>query len=244
MQKQVEADRVSGKSRRGSRGLLLLSFYSLLLAGGSAWVLLGESAPYLFVGQGLAQRVLSLAEGNVHFGHSRDTRDLVLKDCVRIADSLQGLALPTARRSAALATCGEAAARFAAESPTYSYARYVEALLAGERTDYDRMNEALSVSRSLAPTEQWLAELRVKLAESYLADLHTAGLAGHEADLALLVGSQRGVRVIARRYVAVKAFRERITAIAEKLSPDVQRRFVTALREEAELLAPPEPPAR
>jgi hypothetical protein len=221
----------TGPSQRSS-GLLLLSLASLLLAGGSAYALFAESAPYLFVGNGLAQRIESLADGKLYPGLSRPARDLVLDDCVQVAASLYGLTRPTDRRTAALQTCGEAAAGFAAASPTYAYAHYVEALLATEHAAPDTLNAALTTSRALAPTEQWLAELRVKLVEDHLAQIQPTTLAGHEADLALLVASQRGIKVIARRYAAVEGFRERITAIVEKLPPEQQKRFVAALRSE------------
>lgn len=217
---------------RHAHGLLPLSFTSLLLAAGSAYALLAESEPYLFAGSGLAQRVQVLADGRLHPGLSRPAHDLVLDDCVDVAASLYGLTLPTERRNTALATCGTAASGFAKASPTYAYAYYVEALLAAERDDPDMLNAALSTSRALAPTEQWLAELRVKLAEDHLSWIRPTALQGHEADLALLVASQRGIRVIARRYAALEGFRERITAIVEQLPSEQQKRFVAALRHE------------
>jgi hypothetical protein len=232
---------MSSRRARGAAGLLVLSFTSLLLAAGSAYALLAESGPYLFAGSGLAQRVEVLADGQLHPGLSRPAHDLVLDDCVAVASSLYGLALPTERRNAALATCDRAVAGFAAASPTYAYAYYVEALLAAERADPTVLNTALGASRALAPTEQWLAELRVKLAEDHLPQLEPTALAGHEADLALLVASQRGIRVIARRYAAVAGFRERITAIVETLPTEQQQRFVAALRSEIAARRPAAP---
>lgn len=223
---------MSRRRARNGAGLLLLSFTSLLLVAGSAYALLAESSPYLFAGSGLAQRVGVLADGQLHPGLSRPAHDLVLDDCVQVAASLYGMALPTGQRNAALATCSDAATRFAAQSPSYAYAYYVEALLAAERADPAALNAALITSRALAPTEQWLAALRVKLTEDHLPEIAPAALEGHAADLALLVSSQRGIRVIARRYAAVAGFRERITAIVETLPPEQQKRFVAALRSE------------
>ncbi|WP_439603092.1 hypothetical protein [Devosia sp.] len=223
---------MTARRLHGGASLLLLSFTCLLVVAGSAYALFAESSPYLFAGKGIAQRIEVLAEGRLHPGLSRPAHDLVLDDCVTVASSLVGLTLPTSRRDAALATCGDAAARFAAQSPTYAYAYYVEALLAAERADPKAMNAALATSRALAPTEQWLAELRVKLAEDHLDQIQPAGLEGHAADLALLVGSQRGIRVIARRYAAIESFRERITAIVETLPVEQQKRFLAALRSE------------
>jgi len=220
---------------------MLLSLGSLLLAFGSAYALLAESGPYLFAGSGLAQRIEVLADGQLHPGLSRPAHDLVLDDCVAVASSLYGLAMATERRNAALETCSSAATGFAASSPTYAYAYYVEALLAAEGADAAALNAALNASRALAPTEQWLAELRVKLAEDHLAQITPAAIAGHEADLALLVASQRGIRVIARRYAALAGFRERITAIVETLPAEQQRRFVAALRNEIAAREAPTP---
>ncbi|OEO28640.1 hypothetical protein VW23_004165 [Devosia insulae DS-56] len=235
---------MSGRRATGALGLLLLSITSLLLAFGSAYALLAESGPYLFAGSGLAQRIEVLADGEFHPGLSRPAHDLILDDCVAVASSLYGLTMPTERRNAALKTCSSAATGFAAASPTYAYAYYVVALLAAEHSDSGAFNAALGTSRELAPTEQWLAELRVKLSEDHLAQLQPAAIAGHETDLALLVISQRGIRVIARRYAALAGFRERITAIVETLPPEQQRRFVAALRNEiaARRAAPPATP--
>lgn len=229
---------------RGSPGLLVLSLTSLLLAGGSAYALLAESGPYLFAGSGLSQRVEALAGGKLHAGLSRPARDLVLDDCVQVAGSLFGLSLRTDLRNAAIANCADAAAGFAAASPAYSYAYYVEALMAAERNDPATLNRALTTARAVAPTEQWLAELRVKLAEEQLAQLEPATLAGHEADLGLLVMSQRGIRTIARRYAAVESFRGRITAIVENLPVEQQKRFIVALRKEIASLTRPAAAAR
>jgi hypothetical protein len=232
---------MSARRATGAPGLLLLSLGSMLLAFGSAYALFAESGPYLFAGSGLKQRIEVLAEGQFYPGLSRPAHDLILDDCVAVASSLYGLTMPTERRNAALNTCSSAATGFAAASPTYAYAHYVEALLAAERGDSSTLNAALGASRDLAPTEQWLAELRVKLAEDHLKQLQPAAIAGHEADLALLVISQRGIRVIARRYAALAGFRERITAIVETLPPEQQRRFVAALRNEIAARRAPTP---
>jgi hypothetical protein len=229
--------RMTNRPTRSSAGLLVLSLTSLLLLGGSAYALWAESGPYLFAGSGLAQRVQSLADGKLHSGLSRPAHDLVLDDCVQVAGSLYGLSMPTEPRNAALATCTAAAAGFADASPAYSYAYYVKALMAAERNDPTALNAALAQARAVAPTEQWLAELRVKLAEDHLPQLQPSGLAGHEADLGLLVTSQRGIRTIARRYATVESFRSRITAIVEKLPVEQQKRFIAALRSEIAPLA-------
>lgn len=223
---------MTDRRTRSSPGLLVLSLTSLLLAGGSAYALLAETGPYLFAGSGLAQRVQTLANGNLHPGLSRPAHDLVLDDCVQVASSLFGLSLRTDLRSAAVATCAAAASGFAQASPVYSYAHYVEALMAAERSDAAELSRALARARAVAPTEQWLAELRVKLGEDHLSLLQPIALAGHEADLRLLVMSQRGIRTIARRYAAVESFRGRITAIVEKLPMEQQKRFIAALRNE------------
>lgn len=230
---------MTDRRTRSSPGLLVLSLTSLLLVGGSAYALMAESGPYLFAGSGLAQRVQSLADGKVHSGLSRPAHDLVLDDCVQVAGSLFGLSMRTDLRNAAIATCATAASGFAQASPAYSYAYYVKALMAAERHDSTELNQSLVTSRAVAPTEQWLAELRVKLAEEQLSQLQPITLAGHEADLGLLVASQRGIRMIARRYAAVESFRGRITAIVEKLPVEQQKRFLSALRNEIA----PRPPA-
>ena len=92
------------------------------------------------------------------------------------------------------------------------------------------MNEHLHTSQATGKASQWVAEQRVALAEYYREHLDERVLAGNDADLEMLVRSQRGIGSIATRYVNDPAFRERITAIVETMPEDIQRRFIGVLR--------------
>jgi hypothetical protein len=120
-----------------------------------------------------------------------------------------------------------------AGTPSYSLAWYVGALSAALMGDWDGMNERLVRSQQTGQYEQWIGELRVALSEDYLPHLSAEASAGHDQDLEMLVQSGRGVQSIAARYVRDEAFRERITAIVETMSPLDQRRFLGNLRARA-----------
>ncbi|WP_404406568.1 hypothetical protein [Pelagibacterium halotolerans] len=117
-----------------------------------------------------------------------------------------------------------------AAMPTDSYAWYAGAFLYFQAGDIDAANRWLAMSQRTGPTEQWIAEVRVALAEENFERLDDVTRALHLSDLGLLAASQRGVASIALRYVNDEAFRERITAVVETLDPAIQQRFVQNVR--------------
>lgn len=217
-----------GKRRNKAPALILAGFAGALLAG-AAYVATSEARPFVSVGETLPDRIAALEAASPAVV-SLDGRNLVLDTCSELATSLAGRLMRTDERRRDTGWCADVATQYAASAPTYGYAWYVAALMAADRQDTPALVEDLARSYSTAPNEEWLAERRVALAEAHLGDLGPDLTAAHDRDLALLVQSKRGIADIARRYVAVPEFRERIGDIVATLSQQDQARFVDTLR--------------
>ena len=89
---------------------------------------------------------------------------------------------------------------------------------------------ALRNSQLTGPNEQWIARYRVNLAETYFAQLSPAARKAEEADLRLLASSERGVKLIAQRYIADPDFRARITAVVETMPGERQAAFLRSVK--------------
>ena len=113
--------------------------------------------------------------------------------------------------------------------PTYSYGWFALAYTDALAGNWDAMNEHLYRSQVTGQASQWVAEQRVAVAESYREHLDARSRGSNDADLQMLVLSQRGIRSIAARYVNDPTFRERITTIVEALPQQTQRRFIDVL---------------
>jgi hypothetical protein len=211
---------------------LILAAACLLIGLAGAYAATREAGPLAAAGQDLPERMAALREGAVPSGLSLASRDLVLDDCSDAVTSLYGRTRPTDERQANLVACGQIAANFVSASPAYGYGWYVTAAIAAESGDQAHFLEALKQSYTTSPAEQWLAERRVALVESHLDWLDPTLLHDHEQDLAMLVQTQRGIRAIARRYVAVPAFRDRITNVVLTLPDADQRRFLTSIKQQ------------
>lgn len=185
-----------------------------------------EASPYFSAGIEDAERFSALADKVPMPGLSIASERLVLDNCVRTISSLYGRLQPSDRKQAVARSCLEAADEITEANLSSSYAWYVAALSAERLGDTVGMAERLAQSQVTGPNEQWIAELRVPLAEDHLAALDSRTRANHERDLRMLVASTRGIFSIARRYVGVASFRERITAIVEAMPEAEQRRFV------------------
>lgn len=155
-----------------------------------------------------------------------------LDGCLRTVTSIQGRLLYGESRTQLLENCDRVAAAITVMSPNNAYAWYFQAYLALQNEDENVFNFALLRSYEFGPTEQWIAELRVPLAERGLSSLNAQALGGHQKDLGLLVQSRRGIGSIARRYVRDQGFRARITDVVEALPQPTQQQFLRTLKAE------------
>lgn len=215
-------------SPRVAQGAML--FVTLALVTSGAAVAYVEANAYLSAGILPAEHFDALATGDIDIGLSVASHTLILSNCYEALTSVAARLRPAARRNTVAANCLMVADRISAGEPANSFAWYIAALAASESGDIPTMTQRLRMSQISGPSEQWIVELRVNLAEDHLAALTPDALLGHEDDLTLLVQSQRGVASIAQRYVRQAEFRERITALVEKLPAEQQRSFLYNVR--------------
>ena len=211
--------------------MLLATLAFCVLALG-AWTTSQEAAQYLTTGSRI-QRVAALPEHAPYAGLSLSTRQDNLRDCLfalQRQGSLEVRFISEEFRTSLPSRCGAMARDAVQQMPTFAYGWYVLAYADAMAEDWAAMNQHLHASQRTGKTSQWVAEQRVALAEYYRDHLDGQTLAGNDADLELLVRSQRGISSIASRYVNDPSFRERITAIVETMPQDIQRRFLSVVR--------------
>lgn len=212
--------------------LTLLPLFVILAVSG-AWVAGREASAYLVPGANSFERIVALGQDPEAPGMALSTRDFALRDCVRAVTrthSLEARYLPADVLEALPDNCLAMANDLLSEVPSHSYAWYAGAAALAAMQDWGGMNQYLRRSQASGPTEQWIATERVALGERFSAHLEPATVAAQDADLRILVFSSRGVRLMARHYIANAAFRERITAIVETMTDAQQRRFLNVLR--------------
>lgn len=192
-----------------------------------------ELRPFLTGGQTRDARFELIASGGERVGISSYAHRLTLDNCLEAINSIYGRAQPSSRRQKSLVTCGELSAEIVAASPVNAFAWFIGAMVAAGEGNVAAMNDKLLHSRQTSPNEQWIAELRVELAENQLDDLDAPNRAGHEFDLKLMAESYRGAQSIARRYLNDVQFRERIVVLVETLPEETQARFVQNVRRAA-----------
>ncbi len=212
------------------------SFFNLLAAVGFAG--------FFIVSLLFAQKEIAIARGAAGWdagyvlgqngalpmGFSLNADYAVIDACLRVTTSAEGLLLPSTARRALLVACQSLTERITQSSPLNSYGWLLQARLAAALGQTSAVEQALRRSYATGPTEQWLAEQRVPVAEAALAALSPAARAAHRQDLAILVQSRRGIAAIAQRYVRDEGFRARIAAVVETLPAADQARFVQVLR--------------
>lgn len=181
-----------------------------------------------------AQAFIQATAAGSHLALSTTSDQYVITGCLRVVSSANGRFLPADAREKLLAACSGLARAITASAPQNSYAWFARAYFAYQQNTLPDAGQALRASYQTGPNEQWLAELRVPLAEAMLDDLSPETYANHLADLALLVQSQRGVGVIARRYVSTPGFRVRVTSVVETLPQGAQTRFLRVLKAEVQ----------
>lgn len=206
---------------------------SLTLAGGGIFVAYGEAQAFLAGGVLPREKFQALATNTQMTSLSTASNHLVLDACYDAMTGVYGRLQPAPDRTAVASNCLAQADAMTASMPTYSYAWYIGALSAAKLSDGAALADRLRQSQLTGPHEQWIAELRVALAEDNLASLLPDVLMGNDKDLAMLVVSSKGIASIAARYVDNPAFRSRITTIVEQLPPGAQRRFVSRVESAA-----------
>lgn len=206
-----------------SHRILLLA--SLIVCGGGAYAAYSEASAYMSGGVLQEERFAALADDSQSTALSIASSRMVLDHCLEAITSVYGRLRTAPQRQAVATACMAQADAIVRTMPSYSYAWYVGAL-AATRLPGEDPSTRLQQSQLTGPQEQWIAELRVALAEDNRERLSDEARALNDKDLAMLVLSYRGVASIARRYVTNPDFRSRITDIVEQLPQPDQQRFV------------------
>lgn len=156
----------------------------------------------------------------------------IIEGCLGTLTSLEGRLMRVDTRAQLFESCRNIVGNIMSSSQNDPYGWYVLAFINLDLGLWDQFETALQKSYEYGPSEQWLAELRVPIAESAISQLSAKTLQGHFSDLELLVQSRRGIDTIALRYAREPQFRERIVSIVETLPQEVQKRFLRYVKRE------------
>ncbi len=213
---------------------MFIFVFATILALSSLFALVKESAPFFSERNSEQARFERLENSQeIKLGLSIYSNHLELDDCLEALAKPFGMAQPTVRRKKIFSSCQDLALNIVNMNPSYSYAWFIAAFSSVGLGQYEDFNYQLEQSQNTAPNAQWLAELRVNLAERHKDNLVPSTQRGQERDLILLVKSKRGVANIARRYVSDISFRQRIILLVEVLPEDEQAKFVRNVKEAA-----------
>jgi hypothetical protein len=189
-----------------------------------------ESAP-LLSGDSLTQRVSQWTVEAPGTPFSVSAQNLLLADCETVLANPNALALRYLEddvRTRIPQACRAIAENIIRAMPASGYGWLVVALAAGRQGDNPALNAAIRQSRTMTPTEAWIAEDRLALAANNLAILEPETIAAYEQDIRMLAQTQR-VDLVAELYAQNLQSRDRISAIVESLPPEAQQRFVGAV---------------
>ena len=207
-------------------GLIAAVFLSLSVLSG--WLMLGEWRATTFFTKA---DVTTLARGEAPGPRlSASTDAMVLDGCLEAVSSVDGRVLPSQPRVQLVTHCLRISEWITSSSPKDAYGWFSRAYFSLELGKLAAFNEALVQAYETGPNEQWIADLRVQVAEQNLDKLEAAARRGHKADLSLMVQSPRGAEAIVGRYIRDAGFRGRIAEVVEDLPARQQQVFVSTLR--------------
>lgn len=201
-----------------------------LLAAGSAVTAYAEILPLFRSGSAIEQKLDALTAGALPPGPSYKSRMLVLSDCNAALSSAELNALAPDAKQAALQNCRRMADDILAQEPSFSFAWYIDAFVADRLGEFPAISTSLVQSQLTGARAQWLAQSRVYIASRNVTNLTPAALAAYKVDLATIVESNRSRPWLAEFYRQTPDAQALITDVVETLSPELQRRFVSAVR--------------
>lgn len=210
---------------------LVLASVGLAIMGATLFYF--DTGHYLQLGRTPIERAANEAGQPLMLGLSTTAETQALADCMVPLQQLNSLEMrfqPAGTADAIKERCREKAELVSRRTPTLSLAWYIKAMLGAIDGDAQALNDNLTRSRAVAPSEQWLAERRIALGEDNFSILDAEGLRSHKADLALMVQSSNGLRSLSRRYIQDPNFRERVASVVETMPQDVQARFLASLQ--------------
>lgn len=203
----------------------------LLLSIASGYGLWLEMAPFLTKPIKEAVSADELAGEDFVFGLSSYSKLTVMSDCFRLVLSYSDIDMVDETVRGVVSRCADRAAEVVKTTPTDSFAWLVRAAASVRLAANEDFNIALQNSQLTGPNEQWIARFRVNLAENYFSALNPRSLKSEEADLRLLVSSEKGIQLIAKRYISNPDFRARITTVVETMPPRRQAVFLKVVKQ-------------
>ena len=181
----------------------------------------------------LPQFVQAMA-GEVQLPLSVEGRRVLLDTCEMALQPSLPLVLRFAsneQRQKIAPFCGNLAQAAVEVSGADSYAWAILSMAQMQSGDLALAEQSLIRSALTAPTEAWIARTRFDFVQdhydAFAPEVHAIG----DADALLLIDGSFG-HVVARRYVTDPAFRQRTEALLESQSPQVQRRFLSLVRQQ------------
>ncbi len=214
----------------GGWAMAVVAVFAIALG---ARTVIGETRVYLATGNTGAARIVEVAEGRADIGLATQSQKAFLLDCgqtltAQISPAV--LALTPEQRGLLAPTCRSIAQRAIAASPTNAFAYVIQAIAAASMGDDEQYNQSLQLSYLTGLNEEWIAEWRLLLVQRQ-GDRTSADLANyHDDDIRLMIRSFRGISTIAAYFVSNDAFRDRVTALLDSLSPADQSRFLSYVR--------------
>lgn len=204
---------------------LVMATVGLALFLGGLVAMQVELTPFLSTDGSVQWRIQEIAAGRTDYGLSTSSREMALADCRRATLSLEVRLQPSATRSAVYSNCLALSDGFAAIQPTLSVAWLTGAVAAAQLEDWQGFTLRMSKSLLSAPNEQWVAEMRISIAEKYYDHLTEVLRVGNEADMVLLTDDDAGLLSLARVFVAYPPSQDRIMALIRTRDEFIQQKF-------------------
>jgi hypothetical protein len=217
---------------------MLRNAFVTLLAGLVALAMavyaIAKELPVLTYGdQQSLSTTTAIASGNLKAAFSFYGQKRLMAACMQGMTGLWAALAPVEQRIAHAERCLGFATTYTSHTSLEPLTWTVAARASFILGDNEGLNTYLDYAWRAGRNEQWVAGLRVALAEDARPVLSESNQSNHRSDLALMVMSRFGIAAIADRYWSDIDFRERITAIVEKLPEAEQRRFVSSVRRAA-----------
>lgn len=218
----VEAVRTLGPLLVGVVALLL-SFYAL-----------ARELPVLAYGdQRSIDTTVALVQGDLGGAFSFYGQKRLMASCVQGMTGRWSVLAPLEQRRTLARNCLGHALSFAEATPVEALTWVVASRASFLLGNSEEMNRYLQYAWHAGPNEQWVAGLRVNLAQEAIGILSESNQRRHDSDLSVMVMSRNGISAIAARYWSDQVFRDRITRIVEAMPPEDQRRFIASVRRAA-----------
>lgn len=216
-------------SRGLNRSWRAVPIAALIFALVAAWLTWLEATPFTRGSANAETSYARLIDGDVGWGLSTYSKELVLGDCYRGMTSVHGRVQPTARKAAFLEACSAIAERFASSAPSFSYAWLVAAAAKVGLGNEAEANEHFLMAEGTAPNEFWLAHLRLVLFIRNIAAFSEHSRAAFERDIQVHLGTDTGTRRLVSTMFAMPDLKPHVVRVAERLPENVQWRLISTL---------------